>query len=200
MLRFNLLAVIIGGILLIYFVRKRKYVFKSLYETMKINPIVRNRIFKYILNILSKIFFKKQFYLAEKEEGIYKVCGILLVAVLGMYGCDKGYSEETPKNSYELLVFQYVDAMSRMTEALQEVRDQRSADRVSETIGIHSMKVKELSLKISNLEAFYKNNHRGVYDKMQDKILKASSKLFEQIIRISGEPYGEEDYKKSEVF
>ena len=117
-----------------------------------------------------------------------------------MYGCDKGYSEETPKNSYELLVFQYVDAMSRMTEALQEVRDQRSADRVSETIGAHSIEVKELSLKISNIETFYKNNHRGVYDKMQDKILKASSKLFEQIIRISGEPYGEEDYKKSEVF
>ena len=59
MLKVKLIVIVIALILILYFIRKRKYFFKSLYETAKVNPIVRNRIFKYILKVISRLFFKR---------------------------------------------------------------------------------------------------------------------------------------------
>mgnify|MGYP004048972119 FL=1 len=59
MLRLKIFLGILAVLFLIYLYRKRKYFFKSIYQTIKANPVVRNRFIRYILSIIARIFFRR---------------------------------------------------------------------------------------------------------------------------------------------
>ena len=117
------------------------------------------------------------------------------------FSCNKSTSEYSSSvNQYESLVSQYVGTINDMVIQIKSIKDQESADKVTKNIGKHSRKAKSLSREIHLLDKYYKKYHRDIYDKMQDKMLRASQDLVEQIVRISDQPYGEDFHQKSNVF
>ena len=59
MMRVKFVVIIIILALIIYFIQKRKFFLKSMYETLKVNPFLRGKIVRWLIRVLSKIFFRR---------------------------------------------------------------------------------------------------------------------------------------------
>ena len=53
---------ILAIIVIVYTYNKKKYLFKSIYQTLRINKLLRMRIFRFLISIISRLIFKKRFF------------------------------------------------------------------------------------------------------------------------------------------
>ena len=60
MIRIYLL--ILAIIIIVYIYNKKKYFFKSIYHTLRINKLLRIKLVKFLIAIISRLFFRKRFF------------------------------------------------------------------------------------------------------------------------------------------
>ena len=60
MIRISLIVLAI--IIIVYTYNKKKYLFKSIYQTLRINKLLRMRIFRFLISIISRLIFRKRFF------------------------------------------------------------------------------------------------------------------------------------------
>ena len=59
MIKIKMIVIVLAITALIYFIYHRQYFFKSIYQTLKTNPLLRMRAIRWVLKILARIFFRR---------------------------------------------------------------------------------------------------------------------------------------------